>query len=40
MTEAVSKYRITGLVVAFVIFIADQFTKYMVMHPLDLKAKG
>lgn len=40
MTEAVSKYRITGLVVAFTIFIADQFTKYMVMFPLDLKAKG
>ncbi len=40
MTEAVSKYRVTGLVVAFLIFIADQFTKYMVMHPLDLKAKG
>lgn len=40
MNEAVSKYRITGLVVAFAIFIADQFTKYMVMFPLDLKAKG
>ncbi|MEP2102595.1 MAG: signal peptidase II [Parasphingorhabdus sp.] len=40
MTDATSKYRITGLVVAFLIFIADQFTKYMVMYPLDLKAKG
>jgi signal peptidase II len=40
MTEAVSKYRIAGLVVAFLIFIIDQFTKYMVMHPLDLRAKG
>ncbi|GAA0478524.1 signal peptidase II [Parasphingorhabdus litoris] len=40
MIEAVSKYRIAGLVVAFLIFIIDQFTKYMVMFPLDLKAKG
>ncbi len=40
MTEAVSKYRITGLVVAFLIFIIDQFTKYMVMGPLDLRSKG
>ncbi|WP_422345070.1 signal peptidase II [Parasphingorhabdus sp.] len=40
MTEAVSKYRIAGLVVAVLIFIIDQFTKYMVMFPLDLKAKG
>ncbi|QTD54544.1 signal peptidase II [Parasphingorhabdus cellanae] len=40
MTKATSKYRIIGLVVAFLIFIADQFTKYMVMHPLDLRAKG
>ncbi len=40
MNDAISKYRIAGLVVAFLIFIIDQFTKYMVMHPLDLKAKG
>lgn len=40
MSNPVSKYRVTGLVVAFLIFIADQFTKYMVMGPLDLKAKG
>lgn len=40
MTDPVKKYRITGLVVAFVIFFTDQFTKYMVMYPLDLKAKG
>lgn len=39
MTDT-KKYRITGLIVAFAIFIADQFTKYMVMFPLDLKAKG
>lgn len=40
MNDAISKYRIAGLVVAFLIFIIDQFTKYMVMFPLDLKAKG
>ncbi|WP_108811747.1 signal peptidase II [Sphingorhabdus sp. Alg231-15] len=40
MNDAISKYRITGLVVAFLIFIIDQFTKYMVMFPLDLRAKG
>ncbi|SIN61445.1 signal peptidase II . Aspartic peptidase. MEROPS family A08 [Parasphingorhabdus marina DSM 22363] len=38
--KAVRRYRMTGLIIAFLIFAADQFTKYMVMHPLDLKAKG
>jgi signal peptidase II len=40
MTDTITKFRITGLAVAFTIFILDQFTKYMVMFPLDLKAKG
>ncbi len=40
MNDSTTKYRITGLIVAFAIFIADQFTKYMVMFPLDLKARG
>ncbi|MEH6757157.1 MAG: signal peptidase II [Parasphingorhabdus sp.] len=40
MTDTIKKNRITGLCVAVLIFFVDQFTKYMVMHPLDLKAKG
>lgn len=36
----IRKYRITGLIIAFLIFAADQFTKYLVIYPLDLKAKG
>lgn len=40
MTDAVKKYRIIGLVIAALIFISDQFAKYMIMFPLDLKAKG
>lgn len=40
MNDSTTKYRITGLAVAFLIFIADQFTKYIVMFPLDLKARG
>ncbi|MEO9468188.1 signal peptidase II [Parasphingorhabdus sp.] len=40
MTNAVKKYRIIGLVIAALIFITDQFSKYMIMFPLDLRAKG
>lgn len=40
MTDAVKKYRIIGLVIAALIFISDQFAKYMIMFPLDLRAKG
>lgn len=40
MTDAVKKYRTSGLIIAFTIFAADQFTKYMVMHSLDLPNKG
>ncbi len=40
MTNLITKYRRTGLIVAFLIFVADQFTKYMVMTPLHLKSKG
>ncbi|QJB69990.1 signal peptidase II [Parasphingorhabdus halotolerans] len=40
MTDPIKKYRRTGLIIAFLIFFADQFTKYLVMHPLDLKGKG
>lgn len=40
MNDAISKYRITGMFVALVIFALDQFTKFMVMYPLDLKARG
>lgn len=40
MTDAVKKYRIIGLVIAALIFISDQFIKYMIIFPLDLRAKG
>ncbi|MEP3225466.1 MAG: signal peptidase II [Parasphingorhabdus sp.] len=40
MNDALSKYRITGIFVALAIFALDQFTKFMVMYPLDLKARG
>ena len=32
--------RLTGLIAAAFVFIADQFSKYMVMVPFDLKARG
>ena len=32
--------RITGLIIAVLVFAADQFSKYIVMVPLDLKARG
>jgi signal peptidase II len=32
--------RIHGLIIAAIVFAADQFAKYMVMVPLDLKARG
>jgi signal peptidase II len=34
------KTRVIGLIVAAFIFAADQFAKYMVMVPFDLKARG
>ena len=34
------KTRLTGLIVAALVFFADQFSKYMVMVPFDLKARG
>lgn len=40
MTDAIKKYRIIGLAIAALIFISDQFAKYMIMFPLDLRAKG
>lgn len=35
--KALRKYRITGMIIAFLIFAADQFTKYVIVYPLDLK---
>ena len=32
--------RLTGLIAAALIFLADQFSKYMVMVPFDLKTRG
>lgn len=32
--------RLTGLIAAAIVFLADQFTKYMVMVPFDLKNRG
>ena len=32
--------RLTGLIAAAFVFLADQFSKYMVMVPFDLKARG
>ncbi len=32
--------RLTGLIIAALVFAADQLSKYMVMVPLDLKARG
>ena len=32
--------RLTGIITAALVFIADQFSKYMVMAPFDLKARG
>jgi len=32
--------RILGLIIAVIVFAADQFAKYIVMVPLDLKARG
>ena len=40
MTDPINKYRRNGLIIAFLIFFADQFAKYMVLFPLDLKGKG
>ncbi len=40
MSENVKKYRRIGLIIAFLIFFADQVTKYIVIYPLDLKSKG
>jgi signal peptidase II len=40
MNGPVTKYRITGLVIAFLIFVLDQFTKFVVMHKLDLPSRG
>lgn len=40
MTASIKKYRITGLIIAFVIFGLDQLSKFLVMVPLNLKARG
>lgn len=40
MNGPVTKYRITGLVIAFFIFAIDQLSKFIVMHVLGLPAKG
>ena len=38
--DSVKKYRITGIVIAFLIFALDQFTKFLVIYPLGLQSKG
>lgn len=38
--DPIKKYRRNGLIIAFLIFLADQGSKFMVMHSLDLKGKG
>ncbi|VAW02992.1 Lipoprotein signal peptidase [hydrothermal vent metagenome] len=40
MTENVKKYRRIGLAIAILIFVLDQFIKYIVMTPLHLQSKG
>lgn len=40
MDASVKKYRITGIVIAFLIFALDQFTKFLVIYPLGLRSKG
>lgn len=38
--DNIKKYRIWGLAIAALVFIADQIVKYVVAVPLDLKARG
>ena len=40
MTDPIKKYRRNGLFIAFLIFVADQLSKFAVVFPLDLKGKG
>lgn len=40
MTDPIKKYRRNGLIIAFLILVADQVSKFIVIHPLDLKGKG
>lgn len=39
-TDRIKKYRRTGLVIAFLIFGLDQLSKFVVMQPLQLPARG
>ena len=40
MSDPTRKYRLIGLTIAFLIFVADQVMKFLVMVPLQLRAKG
>ncbi len=40
MTDPIKKYRRNGLIIAFLIFLADQISKLFVIVTLDLKSKG
>ena len=40
MTNQIKKYRRNGLIIAFLIFLADQISKFFVIVTLDLKSKG
>lgn len=39
-TDQITKYRRTGLIIALLIFILDQLSKFVVMQPLQLPARG
>lgn len=40
MTDTITKYRRTGLIIAFLIFALDQASKFVVMELLGLPSKG
>ncbi|PTQ12282.1 signal peptidase II [Sphingomonas oleivorans] len=41
MAEAATRtHRVAGLAAAALVFVADQLSKWIVTHPLDLKARG
>ena len=39
-TDQIKKYRRTGIIIAVLIFILDQVSKFLVMEPLQLPARG
>jgi signal peptidase II len=40
MTDQIKKYRRAGIIIAVLIFVLDQISKFLVMEPLQLPARG